>query len=128
MAGPFRMVTKLSGYDADGAGAVWYPNGGELGPLGEIGRPSEVPSTLVLEAMTQCAGLFLQRTHDAPGTYWVLTGVDNADVDRIGWDIEVTLDCTVHKRSTRAAVLLVSAAIDEGEVGHATILMHRVAP
>ena len=127
MADPFRLVTELTGCDADGAEAVWYPTGSEFGVLGEVPRPSEVPCTLVFEAMTQCAGLFLQRTHDSPGTYWMLTGVDNADVDRIGWDVPVTLDCTVHKRSTRAAVLIVSAATDQGEVGHATILMHRVA-
>jgi 3-hydroxymyristoyl/3-hydroxydecanoyl-(acyl carrier protein) dehydratase len=127
MADPFRLVTELTGYDADGAQAVWHPSGGEFGALGEVPRPSEVPSILVLEAMTQCAGLFLQRTHDSPGTHWMLTGVDNADVDRVGWDDPVTLDCTVHKRSTRAAVLIVSAGTDQGEVSHATILMHRVA-
>ena len=127
MAGPFRLVTELTGYDADGAEAVWYPTGVEFGVPGGVPRPPEVPGTLVLEAMTQCAGLFLQRTHDSPGTHWMLTGVDNADVDRIGWDVPLTLDCTVHKRSTRAAVLIVSAATDQGEVSHATILMHRVA-
>jgi hypothetical protein len=126
MTEPFRLVTELTGYDADGAEAVWYPSGREFGVLGGVRRPSEVPGTLVLEAMTQCAGLFLQRTHDSPGTYWMLTGVDDADMDRIGWDAPVTLDCTVHKRSTRAAVLIVSAATDQGEVSHATILMHRI--
>lgn len=127
MVGRFRFVTELIGHDEDSAEAAWCPSGNELGALGGAPRPSEVPSTLVLEAMTQCAGLFLQRTHDSPGTYWVLSGVDDADVDRVDWDVEVTLECTVHKRSTRAAVLIVSAATDQGEVSHATILMHRIA-
>lgn len=56
----------------------------------------------------------------------MLTGVDDADVDHIAWESDVALACTVYKRSARAAVLTVSAATEQGEVCHATILMHRI--
>jgi hypothetical protein len=126
-SGPFRLITELTRCDAEGAEARWRPTGGEFGLLTGAPRPSQVPATLVLEALAQCAGLFLQRTHASASTYWMLTGVDGADVDHIEWDGEVTLACSVHKRSTRAAVLTVSAATEQGEVCHATILMHRIS-
>lgn len=128
MAGSFRFVTELTGHDADGGVAAWSPSGEEFGPLSAAPLPSKVPGTLVIEAMSQCAGLFLQLTHEVPGTAWMLTGVDDADVDHaeIAWGAEVTLLCAVHKRSARAAVLAVSAESHQGEVGHATILMHRI--
>ena len=43
MAGPFRLVTELTGYDADGAEAVWHPTGVEFGVSGGVARPPEVP-------------------------------------------------------------------------------------
>ena len=123
---PFRFVTHLTRCDAEGAEAQWRPTGREFGPPTGDDRPAQVPGTLVIEALAQCAGLFLQGTHASSGTYWMLTGVDDADVDRIGWDSAVTLACTVRRRTTRAAVLTASAATDRGEVCHATILMVRV--
>lgn len=125
-AGPFRLVTELTRCGVEGAEARWRPTGRELGPPAGAPRPLGVPCTLVIEALAQTAGLFLQRTHASPGTHWMLTGVDDADVDHIDWDGEVILACTVHRRSTRAAVLIASAATDQGEVCHATILMIRV--
>lgn len=124
---PFRFVTELTWCNDEGAEAQWRPTEAGLGsPDGA--RPATIPGTLVLEALGQCAGLCLQTTDSAPGTtYWMLTGIDDADVDHIGWDREVTLTCTVHKRGTRAAVMIVSAATAHGEVCHATILMHRIA-
>ena len=65
MADPFRLVTELTGCDADGAEAVWCPTGSEFGVLGEVPRPSEVPCTLVFEAMTQCAGPCRPRRNSA---------------------------------------------------------------
>ena len=124
---PFRFVTELTWCNDEGAEAQWRPTGAEYGSPAGDARPATIPGTLVLEALGQCAGLCLQQTDDTPGTtYWMLTGVDDADVDHIGWDCELTLTCMVHSRGTRAAVVIVSAATVQGEVCHATILMHRI--
>ncbi len=123
---PFHFIRELVWCNDEGAEAVWRPTGDELGPLVGADRPPSIPGTLLLEALAQCAGLCLQRTHGTPGSHWMLTGVDDADVDHIGWGIRITLTCMVYKRSTRAAVLIVSAATGQGEVCHATILMHRI--
>lgn len=123
---PFLLVTELTWWDDEGAGAQWCPTGREFGPSSEADRPSRVPGTLVLEALTQCAGLFLRQTHTSPGSSWMLTGVDDSDVDHLRWGRELTLTCTVRRRSAHAAVLAVSAATEKGEVCHAMILMHRV--
>jgi 3-hydroxymyristoyl/3-hydroxydecanoyl-(acyl carrier protein) dehydratase len=126
MTDSYRLVTELTGFDDDGAEASWCPAGGELGPAPLAQRPSTVPGTLVLEAMAQCAGVFLQRTDTTPGSHWMLTGIDNVDVDTIAWGAKLTLGCELRKRAARAAVLTVSATAFDGEVCHATIMMHRL--
>lgn len=123
----YLFVNDLTWCDEDEAQAVWQPIGAELGPADGHNRPRHVPGTLVLEALAQCAGLFLRRTDEPPETsHWMLTGVDNADVDVVSWDFPLTLTCTIQKRGASAAVLNVNAASHLGEVCHATILMHRV--
>lgn len=124
---PYLFITDLMWCDEDEAQALWQPSGDELGTTAGHSRPRRVPGTLVLEALAQCAGLFLRRTAEPPDeSHWMLTGVDNADVDDVSWDFALTLTCTLQKRGTSAAVLSVNAAAHQGEVCHATILMHRV--
>lgn len=124
-AAPLRLVTELTQCDAKRAEARWRPNGGEFGTPAGYQRPSQVPGILVLEALAQCAGLLLQQTDVTPDTHWLLSGVDDADVNRIGWGDEVALACTLQRRSSRAAKLTATAATPQGEVCQAKILMVR---
>ncbi len=125
-AAPFRLVTKLCGCDGERAEARWRPTCGELGAAGRHERPPHVPSILVLEALVQCAGLLLQETDGGPDSYWMLSGVDDADLVQIDWDDEVALACTVQRRSSRVATLTAMATAAQGVVVcRAQILMVR---
>ncbi len=125
---PFRFIRELVWASDAGAAALWQPVGTELGAAAPGARPATVPGTLLLEAMVQCAGLCLARTTPRAEALWVLTGLDDADLGRIGWDIDVRLECTVRTRSDRAAVLDATGAIGDREVCRTTVRMQRVSP
>ncbi len=122
---PFRLVAELTRCGAEGAEARWRPTGGELGTVPRP-RPQHVPSSLVLEALVECAGLLLQHIDGTPSMYWLLSGVDAADFAPTAWDHEIGLTCALLRRSSRAATLTVEATHDGHAVCHAQILMVRV--
>jgi 3-hydroxymyristoyl/3-hydroxydecanoyl-(acyl carrier protein) dehydratase len=126
MTPPYRLVTHLSRCDGLRAEASWRPHGGELGAAQQRDRPAEVPGALVLEALTQCAGLMLCR--DEPdGAMWMLSGVDGARFGPVPWGEDVGLGCVLVRRSGPAAVVDARATVAAGPACEARLLLVRRA-
>jgi hypothetical protein len=119
--GPYRLELTFSHDTDDGARAVWRPTGRELGGTEP---PAQVPSFLVLEAMTQCAGELLRRGH--PDRYWMLGGIDGAEFAPVAPHADVILRCNVLRLTARTALVGVFASADR-TVSHARLLLVAVA-
>jgi hypothetical protein len=115
----FRLIADLTHWSADTGAARWRPGDLDLGAE----RPPTVPGILVLEALVQCAGLLLQRTDPDPTTFWMLVGVDDADVGVVQWDDEITMDCVIRQRTRRAATVVATAVARDLRVCRSGLLM-----
>lgn len=128
MSAPFRFVAGLTRWDGRRGGASWTPGGGELGPSDPTLLPSQVPGVLLLEALVQCAGLALERLGGSGTGVWVVGRIADAVVAELRWGEEVALECTVRRRSERAAEVAASATVGEVPAGRADILLVRAGP
>ena len=115
----FRLIAALTEWTADRGAALWRPADVDLG--GE--RPPRVPGALLLEALVQCAGMVLQQTDPDPTVFWMLAGVDDADVGVVAWHDEVIVDCTIRQRLQRAATVDANAVARDHLVCRAALLM-----